>query len=122
LIYAYFRVRHKAAGNDGRKAYWAYRSAGFYLHQLGYAKSTMTALQHAQFVDVKLNTSYAAFMLVYLKMKYAQQKLTTVEQSTVTQFLSSFIPQVKQRIPAGKRFKDFFKVFRAIAFFGTIEE
>lgn len=122
LIYGYFRVRYRTAGNDGRKAYWAYRSAGFYLHQLGYAKGTMTALQHAQFVDTKLNTRYTAFMLVYLKMKYAQQTLTPAEQNTVTQFLTGFIPQVNQRIPAGKRFGDFFKVFRAIAFFGIIEE
>lgn len=121
-IYAYFRIRYKTAGNEGRKAYWAYRSASFYLHQLGYFKGTMTALQHAQFVDSKLNTRYTAFMLVYLKMKYAQQALSTAEQSTVAQFLPGFIPQVKQRIPVGKRFGDFFKVFRAIAFFGTIEE
>lgn len=122
LLYGYFRLRHNSAGKTGAKAYWAYRSAEFYLHMLDYPKGTMTALQHAQQVDMKLNTKYTPFMIVYLKMKYAKQELNDAEQKIVNQFLSPFISQVKQRIPGGKRFGDFFKVFRAIAFFGMGED
>jgi protein-glutamine gamma-glutamyltransferase len=122
LIYAYFRMRHSAAKGNGGKAYWAYRSAGFYLNQLGYFRDTMTPLQHAQSVDAKLHTQYSAFMVVYLKMKYAGQELNAKEISIVNQFLPPFVKQVKQRIPAGQRFGYFFKVFRAIAFFGIGED
>lgn len=122
MIYAYFRLRHNSAGKDKEKAYWAYRSAGFYLHQLGFMKGNVTALQHAQSVDASLHTRYTGFMIVYLKMKYAQQDLNAGEKVTVNQFLSPFIKQVQQRIPAGTRFRDFFNVLRAIAFFGIGEE
>lgn len=121
FIYAYYRLRHNLSGSDSGKAYWAYRSAGFYLHQTGHFKGSLTALQHAQQVDAQLHTAYTAFMLVYLKMKYAGQELNPAEKEILTQFLPSFSVQLKRHIPAGKRSGDFFRVFRAIAFFGTTE-
>ncbi len=122
LIYAYYRIRYASAGSKGQKAYWAYRSAGFYLHQLGYFKGGMTALQHAQAVDQQLQTRYAAFILPYLKLKYAGQELNATETETVGNFLPAFIRDVQKVIPFGQRFGRFFRVFRAIAYFGTGEE
>lgn len=122
LIYAYYRLRYAAAGSKGQKAYWAYRSAGFYLHQLGYFKGSRTALQHAQAVDQQLQTRYTAFILPYLKLKYAKQELNATETDTVRRFLPAFVADVKKVIPFSKRFGRFFRIFRAIAYFGTTEE
>ncbi len=122
LIYAYYRLRYASAGSTGQKAYWAYRSAGFYLHQLGYFQGGKTALQHAQAVDEQLSTRYTAFMLPYLKLKYAKQELNTSEAAAVTQFLPAFIRDMKKAVPAGQRSARFFRVFRAIAYFGAGEE
>ncbi|WP_118951348.1 transglutaminase-like domain-containing protein [Taibaiella helva] len=122
LIYAYFRMRYRSAGSTGQKAYWSYRASGFYLHQLGYFKGSRTALQQAQWVDEQLHTNYTAFILPYLKLKYAKQELNASEAAMVSRFLTGFIQKVKAAIPAGRRTKDFFRVFRAIAFFGTAEE
>lgn len=122
LIYGYFLLRRRMAGSAGQKAYWTYRAAGFYLHQLGYFKGSRTALQQAQWVDEQLATQFTAFMLPYLKLKYAGQELNATEAATLDQFLPAFIRKVKAGVPTGRRMKDFFRVFRAIAFFGTGEE
>ncbi len=118
LIYAYYRLRYAGAKATGPKAYWAYRTAGFYLHQLGYVKGSQTALQHAQQVDQALHTRYTAFMIPYLKLKYAKQALDTSEEQALLQALPPLLRQVRQQVPFGKRFARFFQVFRAIAFFG----
>ncbi len=122
LIYVYYRVRYNAANKTTAKAYWAYRASGFYLHQLGFFKGTLTALQYAQSVDAQLHAGYTAFILPYLKLKYAKQELNASETATVVKFLPEFIRKVKAGVPFGKRFGRFFLVFRAIAFFGIGEE
>jgi transglutaminase-like putative cysteine protease len=122
FIYSYFKLRYNTSKGNQQKAYWAYRSSGFYVHQLGYFKEDKTALQHAQNIDRQLGTAYGAFMIVYLKMKYAKQPLTSNEQKIVENFIPEFISKIKQQIPFGQRFKAFFKVFRGIAYFGVGEE
>ncbi|KAA5536869.1 transglutaminase domain-containing protein [Taibaiella lutea] len=122
FIYGYFKMRNNLSKNTQQKAYWSYRSAGFYVHQLGYFKEQNTALQHAQFIDKTFDTNFASFMVVYLKMKYAKQALTQQEENIVQKFLPAFISRLKTQISAGYRFKAFFKVFRSIAFFGVGEE
>lgn len=122
LIYAYFKLRYSSAKTTGAKAYWAYRTAGFYLHQSGFVKGDATAMQHAQKADEMFGTQYTGFMIPYLKLKYAQQKPNHSEEQRLVHFLPGFIKQVKSRIPFGKRVANFFKVFRSIAFFGIGED
>jgi transglutaminase-like putative cysteine protease len=122
LIYAYYRIRYSLAKATGPKAYQAYRAASFYLHQLGYFKGTRTALQYAQDMDSQLGTKYTAFMVPYLKIKYAGQGLNPAEEQALLLFLPAFIRQVKSQVPFGKRFGRFFLVFRAIAFFSVARE
>jgi len=122
LIFAYMKLRHSSAKSIGNKAFWAYRTAGFYLHQLGYFKGNNTALQHAQKVDASLATNYTEFMLPYLKLKYAKQELNATEAQTISQFLPVFTSRAKAAIPFKQRFVAFFKVFRAISFFGIGED
>ena len=122
LIFAYLQMRYRLAKSIQQKAYWAYRLSAFYVHQNGYFKDGKTALQQAQAIDVALHTSYAAFIIVYLKMKYAKQPITEAEKALVQGFIPAFITKINKQIPSGTRFKNFFKVFRSIAFFGLGEE
>ena len=118
LIYAYYVWRHNRAGNDGTKAYFAYRAANFYLHMAGYSRTNQTPLQYAsKHIDPLMGTDYTSFMNVYLKKKYTTQDLTERERKIVNGFLGEFIRQVKTIIPAGQRLRGFLSPLRAISFF-----
>ncbi len=122
IIYAYYRLRYRMANAVAPKSYWAYRASGFYLHMLGYAREERTALQFAGDVDNGLGTKLAAFITSYLKLKYAGQPLPVQEQEQVLQFLPSFLFTVKQQVSFRKRFLSFFRLFRAIGFYGPVSE
>ncbi len=118
LIYAYYVWRHNRAGNDGTKAYFAYRAANFYLHMAGYPRTNQTPLQYAsKHIDPLMGTDYTSFMNVYLKKKYTTQDLTERERKIVNGFLGEFTRQVKTIIPAGQRLRGFLSPLRAISFF-----
>jgi hypothetical protein len=117
LVLLYYKIRYAGSGTLSQKAYWAYRTAGFYIHQLGFFKAGKTPLQHARSVDAALETNFGEFMLPYLKLKYAQQKLNAGEEQILLRFLPAFLRSVKKKVPFGRRFKDFFRTFRAIGFF-----
>lgn len=122
IIYAWYRLRYRMASGANARAYWAYRAAGFYLHQLGYFRGGRTALQHARLVDEQLSTAYTAFMLPYLKLKYAGQELDASELHNLEQFLPAFLKAVKKAVPFGQRNARFSKVFRAIGYFSIGDE
>jgi hypothetical protein len=117
FVYWYYRLRYGNAKSDA-KAYWAYRSAGYYLHMSGIVRGDETPMQYARnVVDPQLGTSFTGFMNVYLKLKYAKQPLTPQEQEYVGRFLVPFIKQVKTRIPFKKRLAGFVNPSRMLAFF-----
>ncbi|MFT4061286.1 MAG: transglutaminase-like domain-containing protein [Edaphocola sp.] len=123
LIWWYYRLKAAMAKDFKKKAYADYRSLIFYLHQLGYAQENDTPLQYAFKVDEKFGTQFNRFMNVYLKLKYGKDvAATTGEQSLLQSFAPDFYKQIKLRVPAGRRFKDFFRIFRAIGHFGASEE
>lgn len=118
LIYRYYLIRHKRAGTDGPKAYFAYRAANFYLHQVGIFRDGQTPMQYAtRTVDPAMGTNYTAFMNVYLKKKYAKQELNDRERYVVSGFLQPFITQVRKVIPRKQRFAGFINPLRTISFF-----
>ncbi|MCD6063008.1 MAG: hypothetical protein K0R82_919, partial [Flavipsychrobacter sp.] len=118
LIFHFFKWRYKTSKAEGNKAYWAYRTAGFYLHQIGIYRGTRTPMQYARdVVDPPLGTSFVSFMNIYLKKKYAKQSLTVSEQQYVTGFLEPFLAQVRKRIPFSRRLKGFLNPSRSITFF-----
>jgi hypothetical protein len=118
IIYHYYVLRHKRAGTDGPKAYFAYRAANFYLHQVGIFRDRQTPMQYAsRTVDPAMGTNYTAFMNVFLKKKYAKQELNDRERSVVSGFLQPFITQVRKVIPRKKRFAGFINPLRTISFF-----
>lgn len=116
-IYLYYRVRH-ANAKPGTKAYWAYRTAGYYLHMVGLYRGARTPMQYAaQVIDPAYGTSFTRFMNVYLKQKYAKQPLTEAEQEIADTFLLPFLAMVKQRTPLKKRLAGFLNPSRALGFF-----
>ncbi len=117
-IYRYYVLRYKRSTKDGPKAYFAYRAANFYLHQVGILRYDQTPMQYARnTVDPALGTNYTAFMNVYLKKKYAKQELTEKERTVVSAFLQPFVARVRAAIPWKKRFAGFVNPLRTISFF-----
>jgi hypothetical protein len=122
IIYAYYRIRYKKAG-DQDKAYWAYRTASFFLHQCGVYRKGLTPMQYARdVVDRTFGTSFTQFMNIYLKQKYAKQPLNPAEIKQVHGFLEPFLSQVRSRIRYGFRFIAFYNPLRSIGFFMMPEE
>jgi len=118
MIYRYYTIRHRRATTDGPKAYFGYRAANFYLHQLGIFREGQTPMQYAtRTVDPAMGTNYTAFMNVYLKKKYAKQELTEKDKTVVAGFLQPFIYKIKTVIPWKKRFAGFINPLRTISFF-----
>lgn len=118
IVLAYFKSRARNAKTAESKAYWTYRTASFYLHQLGFIRGRRTPMQYArETIDPTLGTSFATFMNTYLKVKYAKQPLTTSESERVSAFLPALFAQVKSRIVGNKRTGAFLNPMRTIAFF-----
>ncbi|MBS1645683.1 MAG: transglutaminase domain-containing protein [Bacteroidetes bacterium] len=118
LVLAYYQLRVKTAGTSRQKAYWSYRSIGFYLHQLGFPRGTQTPMQYArQTIDPKFDLGLSAFMNLYLKQKYAQQDLTEQEANQLVHALPVFYKKLRAGISFSKRFSAFLRPLRTLAFF-----
>ena len=118
ILLAYYRFRSRQAKNPESKAYWIYRSAGYYLNQLGFIRGKQTPMQYArEAIDPVLGTNFGAFMNLYLKLKYAKQALTPPEHERMLAFEKPFYDKISIRIPAGKRFIAFLNPIRTIGFF-----
>ena len=119
----YFINRYKKSRPEQNKAYWAYQASTYYLHMVGIRKGTRTPMQYAkQAVDPYFGTSFAAFMAVYLKKKYAKQDLNEREQKLVTDFLMPFLATVKKKTAFNNRFFGFINPVRMAAFFSMPED
>jgi hypothetical protein len=118
IVFAYYKSRASGAKNNDSKAYWTYRAASFYLHQLGFERGKRTPMQYAsETIDPALGTSFAGFMNAYLKIKYAKQALTPAEEQRVVAFLPALMTQVRSRLKGGKRMGAFLHPLRTISFF-----
>jgi hypothetical protein len=122
IIYAQYQFRRALSGSKQKKAYWTYRITLFWLHMMGYPRSDRTPLQHAEYTDQNFGTTFAQFMIPYLKMKYAKQPLNTTEEKILLNFLPGFLQTVRSHIPVGKRFTAWLHIIRAISFFQIQEE
>lgn len=118
LVLLYYKMRFRRASPETDKAYWAYRTAGYYLNQLGYYRGTQTPMQYAtQDIDPQFGTSFGRFMNIYLKRKYSKQPLIPQEQHKVETFLAPFIRTVKQKTPFKQRLAGFLNPMRTVSFF-----
>ena len=90
----------------------------YYLHQVGIFRGTRTPMQFArEVVDPMLGTSFAGFMNIYLKQKYAQQPLTPAEQQQVNTFLKPFMATARKKLKFSKRLGGFLNPSRSVSFF-----
>jgi hypothetical protein len=125
ILLAYYKMRANGAKSSSQKAYWVYRTATYYLHQLGFSRGLRTPMQFArEVIDPALGTSFASFMNIYLKDKYAKQPLNEREVKMVDEFLPAFFATIRQKIKWNVRTLNFLKPLRAISFFvsGNEEE
>ncbi|MCW3120625.1 MAG: hypothetical protein JWQ38_117 [Flavipsychrobacter sp.] len=121
LILRYFILRYRNAKDD--RSYWAYRAATYYLHMTGIFRGNRTPMQYAKdVIDSQLGTSFAGFMNVYLKQKYAKQPLTPPEQQYVASFLAPFLQTARKKISFSKRFFGFLNPVRSAGFFTMPDE
>lgn len=116
LIFSYYLFRYKTGKGEG-KVYWAYRTANFYLHQLGFTRGARTPLQFAQQVDPQLGTRFAPFMNHYLKLKYGAGRLSAPELQSAAAFLPQLLQATRQRISLPRRLKAFLQPWRSFRFF-----
>ena len=122
LIYNYYKMRFSNAGSR-QKPYWAYKTATFYLHQIGFYRKDETPMQYAvKTIDPLFGTSFTSFMNIYLKQKYAKQPLTENELNFVQNFLKPFIKKIKNQTSFKKRFAGFINPLRCITYFSKSEE
>jgi hypothetical protein len=118
LLLEYYKLRTRYAKPAGQKAYWSYRTAAYYLNQLGYSRGRHTPMKYArEVIDPALGTSFTSFMNVYLKEKYAKQPLNEREQQFVVSFLAAFFKTIKQKVQWRIRFARFLNPMRASSFF-----
>lgn len=123
MVLNYYKLRHNMAKNPEQKAYWAYRVATFYLHQVGIFRGALTPMQYARnVIDPRFGTSFTGFMNVYLKLKYAKQPLNVTEQEYVSVFLKPFLKTVRKQVPYSKRLWGFMNTIRTIGFFAMPED
>jgi transglutaminase-like putative cysteine protease len=119
FIFRYFLLRYNNAKAEGSKAYWAYRTAGFYLHQIGILRGTSTPMQYAkEIIDPRFGTQFAGFMNVYLKKKYAkEQPLNDRERIYVNEFLKPFLKTLRKQTQLSDRFVGFISPARSVSYF-----
>lgn len=118
MIFRYYILRYRQSGNDGPKAYFAYRAINFYLHQVGIPRGHQTPMQFAKnTVDPMLGSNYVSFMNVYLKKKYAKQALTDRERALLNTFPAGFIAIARKAIPRKQRIAGFLNPIRTIGFY-----
>jgi hypothetical protein len=123
IIFSRLRGKAKRSESGEQKAYWSFRAAHFYLHQLGVSRGDGTPLKWArQQIDPTYGTRLEAFTSLYLKVKFAGQKLTATEASMVESFLPQFLQQVQSKVPGKQRLQAFLRPVRAIRFFTGKEQ
>jgi len=115
VVLAFLGSRARGAATPERQAYWSYRTAEAYLHQLGVYRGGRTPLRFAaDVVDPQYGTNYARFVAVYLKTKYAGAALTPAESSEVRAFLPAFLDNVRSRYTARQRAAAFLRPARTL--------
>lgn len=123
IILIYYKRRLKGAGNNEEAAYWAYLLAIYYLHMIGMNRGRQTPMHYAKAViDPLFSTEFTRFMNIYLKVKYAKQKLNAGEISVVVGFAEPFLQKVRSKTTLKKRVAGFMNPFRCAGFFMLPEE
>ncbi len=96
IVYQWFKFKLKNTSSHDAKAYYTYKASTLLVHMLKVDRAHLTQWQFAKnVVDQKFKTEYASFMILYLKLKYANQTLSESEQRNVILFFKPFEQKVK---------------------------
>ncbi len=118
FIFKWYAIKSKKAKTVRGKAFGSYMASLLYMHQLGYKRNNLTALQLAEKqIDPKFDTHFAAFIQVYQKLKYSKKEPTTEEQKILNDHFTHFISKVHEKVPFRKRFMAFLKLAETLDFF-----
>ncbi|HRP88684.1 MAG TPA: transglutaminase domain-containing protein [Edaphocola sp.] len=116
LYKSYLNLRANFAKSFSEKTYWNFRFVQFYLHQLGFERMHLSALEFAKVIDQKIPMQYQKYVESYLKLKYAQQALMPEEQQRLDHFKPHFIAILHKNIPSKIRVKRMLNPIRTISF------
>jgi hypothetical protein len=118
IIFLMYSRRAKRITDPKKEAYYAYRAAIFLMYQLGYFRKELTPLQYAgQIIDKNLGTMFEAFTATYLKVKYANQDLTTEDSQRILSFYVPFERAIRSKFSFKKRLLHFINIYNTLEFF-----
>ncbi|MDR0386382.1 MAG: transglutaminase-like domain-containing protein [Prevotellaceae bacterium] len=118
IIYKVYANRARRMSDPKKDAYYAYRAAMFLMHQMGYFRNDLTPLQYAgQVIDKNFGTLFEAFTAIYLKVKYANQELTSEDSQRIIAFYMPFEQAVMSKISRKKRVLHFMNIYNTLEFF-----
>ncbi len=121
LIYRYYKYKINNAKNNSSKAYYMYKASTFILNQIGYKRANETNLQFASnTVDAIFDTNYTKFMSIYLKIKFANQKLNEAEIDFISNYYPAFEKNIKSQ--TNKLPQKFLNIPDTIHYFITKEQ
>jgi hypothetical protein len=118
LILRWFVFKSNHSKTIKGKAFNSYMASLLYMHQLGYKRKNLTALQLAEKqIDPAFNTNFAAFIKAYQKLKYSNHEPTDTEYKILTGHYAYFVKKVRKKVPFGKRLGAFLKTGETLEFF-----
>ncbi|MDR2027503.1 MAG: transglutaminase-like domain-containing protein [Prevotellaceae bacterium] len=118
IIFSVYSRRAKRISDPKKEAYYPYRAVMFFMYQMGYFRNELTPFQYAgQVIDRTFGTSFAAFTATYLKVKYANQELTSEDSQRILTFYAPFEHAVKSKINPKKRLLNFMNIYNTLEFF-----
>jgi transglutaminase-like putative cysteine protease len=118
IIFSTYARRAKRISDPKKDAYYPYRAATFFMYQMGYFRNELTPLQYAgQVIDKNFGTSFEAFTATYLKVKYANQDLTSEDSQRILTFYAPFEQAIMSEISFKKRLLHFMNIYNTLEFF-----
>jgi hypothetical protein len=118
IIFLVYSSQAVQISDPKRDAYYPYRAAMFLMYQMGYFRNELTPMQYAgQVIDKNLGTSFEPFTATYLKVKYANQELTSEDSQRIMTFYTPFRQAVKSKISFKKRLLHFMNIYNTLEFF-----
>lgn len=104
IVYLWYKFKMNHSDKIASKAYYTYMTSSLYLHMIGERRNSETPLKYALYnIDPSYQTQYAAFLVLYLKQKYANQVLSSTEEKFISEFYPTFIAKIKSKISLWKR-------------------
>jgi len=100
-------------GAPDQQATAIYKHTHFILNQMGISRSNITPMNYAlDIIDPKFKTQLAAFIEVYLKIKYSKEALTAEEFKLIEDFYPAFKQTILGQYSNSERFFNFLKPHR----------